>query len=120
MNKKGFTLAELLGVIVVLAIIISISGISVVSIINKSRLKVSKEMEDNLKEAAITYVIDNKKEIEFIENIYKIKVKELIIKNYFEDDKNHCERDAEITVESVSNGSVQDYKATVDANICAH
>lgn len=116
MNKKGFTLAELLGVIVVLAIIISISGISVVSIINKSRLKVSKEMEDNLKEAAITYVIDKK-----IKDFpAEISVQDLIDDYYFEDDKNHCEREAIIKVESVSNGSVKDYKATVDANICAH
>lgn len=116
MNKKGFTLAELLGVIVVLAIIISISGISVVSIINKSRLKVSKEMEDNLKEAAITYVIDKK-----IKDFpTEISVQDLIDGYYFEDDKNHCEKTAKITVESVSNGSVKDYKATVDANICAH
>ena len=40
MNKKGFTLAELLGVIVVLAIIVSVAGISAVSIMNKSKNKV--------------------------------------------------------------------------------
>lgn len=116
MNKKGFTLAELLGVIVVLAIIISISGISVVSIINKSRAKVSKEMEDNLKEAAITYVIDKKRKDFPIE----ITVQELIDEYYFEDDKNHCEKKAVVTVESVTSGSVKDYKASVEKNICTN
>ena len=45
MNKKGFTLAELLGVIVVLSIIVSIAGLSVISVMNKAKNKTFAEVK---------------------------------------------------------------------------
>ena len=59
MKKKnsGFTIVELLAVIVILAILITIASVSVISVINKSREKMSQEIRGNLKETAISYVI---------------------------------------------------------------
>ena len=85
MNKKGFTLSELLGVIVVLAIIITIATASIASIINRSKNRVSKEMEDTLKDAAVTYAIDNRLSSPTI-----INVSDLDSAGLFEDKTGKC------------------------------
>ena len=91
MNKKGFTLPELLGVIVVLSVIIGIAGMSVLSIMNKTKNKTFKEMEDNLKDAAITCYLDRGKTEECD------TASKLINAGYFEDNKNYC-NNVELTI----------------------
>lgn len=57
-RNKGFTLVELLAVIVVLAIIISIASTNVFRTIRHAREQNAIEMQANLKEAALIYVKD--------------------------------------------------------------
>ena len=73
MNKKGFTLAELLGVIVVLSIIVSIAGLSVISVMNKAKNKTFAEMTDNLKDAAKTCYLDNELDATNCNSVKKLK-----------------------------------------------
>ena len=84
MNKKGFTLAELLGVIVVLSIIITMATISVVSIINRSKNRINSENEKTLKEAAKMYVQD--KNIDDVD----VNASVLIDEGLLDDPKEKC------------------------------
>lgn len=107
MKKRGFTLPELLGVIVILAIIIGVVGMSAVSIVNKSKNQLQKEIEENLHDAAVTYAIENK-------NTTTVLVKTLVDKGYFEDKKTYCNRNASITLKRTSTG----YDAVLPNNVC--
>lgn len=92
MNKKGFTLAELLGVIVVLSIIVSIAGLSVISVMNKAKNKTFAEMTDNLKDAAKTCYLDNELDATNCNTVKKLKDN-----GYFEDNKDYCDNDITIS-----------------------
>lgn len=59
MNKKGFTLAELLGVIVILGILGIIAITAVDQNIKKSRQRTCKTQEKNIIEGAKMWQIDN-------------------------------------------------------------
>lgn len=113
MNKKGFTLAELLGVIVVLSIIVSIAGLSVISVMNKAKNKTFAEMTDNLKDAAKTCYLDN------LDNLGKESaakncdtVKELKDNGYFEDNKDYCNNVSSIRFNETSDGD--DYQVNLE------
>ena len=77
MKKKnsGFTLVELLAVIVILATIITIASSSVIAIMNKARKNMAHEVRNNLAETALTYVVENsyleKCSVEFSKEIYE-------------------------------------------------
>ena len=59
MNKKGFTLTELLGVIVILAIIAIIAFPSVLGLLNNSQNETDEAMQNFAITAARSYVNDN-------------------------------------------------------------
>lgn len=142
MNKKGFTLTELLGVIVVLAVIVSIAGISAVSIMNKSKNKLYREMEDNLKDVAVTYILteysltdrtsNNIKNAKCVKSGNKInctgKCSETVsvdtLKNegLFEDNDNYCKGSITVNVicgkEKADGSIVEDYEAIVKEGTC--
>ena len=59
MNKKGFTLTELLGVIVILAIIAIIAFPSVLGLLNSSQNETDTAMQNFAITAARNYVNDN-------------------------------------------------------------
>lgn len=121
MNKKGFTLTELLGVIVVLAVIIGIAMMASTSIMNKSKIKLYREMEDNLKDVAITYYLDTEDS--------EVTVGELIDQGYFEDNKGYCKKEyvIKISVEKIKGASTikdgyvpEDYEAIVEEGTCGN
>lgn len=121
MNKKGFTLTELLGVIVVLAVIVGIAMTSATSIMNKSKVKLYEEMENNLKDVAITYYLDTQDN--------KVTVGELIDNGYFEDNKGYCKKEylIEISVKEIEDASAtkggyvpEDYEAIVEKGTCGN
>ena len=56
--KKGFTLVELLAVLVILAILMTILIISVESIINNSEKKLSSVQKSRIEETAKTYYLE--------------------------------------------------------------
>lgn len=82
MNKKGFTLAELLGVIVVLSIL----GIVAIGVIERNvregRLKTCKAQEKNIIEGAKMWQIDNPLNT----TVSCIKISQLIDGGYIEED----------------------------------
>ena len=55
MNKKGFTLVELLATIILLAIVLSLSSIAIIGIINSSKEKNYEQLISNIKDSAEVY-----------------------------------------------------------------
>ena len=96
LNKKGFTLVELLAVIAVLSIIIGIATMNVISAINKSKSEIQKEMIGNLKEAAKMYC--NAEVFGPSVNKCSVTVQELINSGDFENNNEHCDRNKTIIV----------------------
>ena len=76
MNKKGFTLVELIGVVVILGIIIGIAVPSYIAVSNNIRSKNYDQKIDNIKAKALEYANDNN-----VESI-TIPVKALIEEGY--------------------------------------
>ena len=62
-NKKGFTLVELLAVIVIIALLSSIAALSYTAFVNSTKDRVYKTYEATMKSAAEMYLIDNPGEI---------------------------------------------------------
>ena len=132
MKKKnsGFTIVELLAFIVILAILITIASVSVISVINKSREKMSQEIRGNLKETAISYVIGkypltkcSDTIINTIEKgnnvsdnscLKKITINTLITEGMFEDSRKFCNGNDTIIVYRTSD----DYKAYLTESTC--
>ena len=57
MNKKAFTLVEILAVVVLLGVILAFATPKVISIINESTIKAYVAMEKNIQKAASDYVL---------------------------------------------------------------
>ena len=90
MNKKGFTLAELLGVIVILAIISTLVVISVSRVVDNGKKGVYQNLETTLKGGTENYFIDNSSSIPAVNASKSITYTELLKGNYideFEDPK---------------------------------
>lgn len=60
MNNRGFTLIELLATLVILTLIVSISGYSVISIINKSKTENYNNLLRNIRDASEEYYMECK------------------------------------------------------------
>lgn len=70
MNKKGFTLVELLAVIVILGVIITIAVVNVTSSMNRSRTGAFKNDATVLSDAALTKFSDDKLVKNYSEDLY--------------------------------------------------
>jgi len=87
MNKKlGFTLAELMGVIVVLGIIAVIATITVDRGIKNSRYQTCLAQEKNIVEGAKTWTYDNASKLPEAGGSHTISVSELQNGNYIEEE----------------------------------
>lgn len=83
MNKKGFTLIELIAVLIVIAIIIIIAYPKINDSIKQNRARMYTEQEKRLVEAAIKYLNENY----FEENVdsFSISKNTLIINGYIKE-----------------------------------
>ncbi len=139
--KKGFTIVELLAVIVIMAIVVLIGGSSVLGILNRTRNDTAKEMRENLKEVALSYAFENvhiktcskefSKEM-FVDNnianlnkpenescIARIKVETLKKEGMFEDNQNHCaDEDIVVIYRYVDDFGNSEYKAYTSDTTC--
>ena len=94
-TKKGFTLVELLAVIVVITLISSVGIITYLKTINNSKSKATLLAINNIKEAAYLYSKEGTDEIEWVNSYGKdgkesgkyacVSVQQLINKGYFND-----------------------------------
>lgn len=105
-NNKGFSLIEVLAVVVILGIVMSISIISIRSVINKSHDEYFKNLEQNIISAAEAFTDKNRSYLP--KNVGKRKdiwLEELIENNYIKKpksyNKNEC-RDEDIKASYVT------------------
>lgn len=84
LNNKGFTLVELLAVLVILIAIMSIAIPSISSSLERSKDKQDKSRRKLLESAAELYVTDHKNKIK--ETPCAIKIKTLLDENYIDEE----------------------------------
>lgn len=137
MKKNGFTLVELLAVIVVLAIIIGIASSSTFRLVKRAREQTASEMRLALGEAGVNYVMgnihlekcpvgieinDTNKENVTFKNCFVVLKSSKLIESEFEDPGHHCYvaggEDAEVIVYRFNDGISSDYKAYVNEEYC--
>lgn len=94
LNNKGFTLVELLAVLVILIAISSIAIPAISSSLDRSKGKQTKAKEKLLLSAAELYITDHKNNIASDKSCY-ISVNELIQNDYIDDD-DEIEKDSYI------------------------
>ncbi|HHT38411.1 MAG TPA: type II secretion system protein [Mollicutes bacterium] len=85
MKNKGFTMVELLSVIIILGIILSMVTIGVNSYLNKSQEASFNTLVESIKASTELYLADNSykyPELETPGSVFEIELKELVEKNY--------------------------------------
>lgn len=140
MNRKGFTLVELLAVIVVLAILIGIATPNVIGLLRKQKDKTTDIVLTNLNDAAVSYAKEqislNKLHLSSCdfeikdENTAKANLNQGkkcvkaynigVLKNNgtFEDKQNSCDSNKEIYVYNYSNVNYTEIKTFIPDDTC--
>ncbi len=142
-KKKGFTLVELLAVIVVLAVVIMLASRSVFRIVRNTQEQTSFEMRENAKDAALTYSFNHfhltKCSVAFSKEMYednntshlntaanascigRVTIKDLKEEGLFEDNHGYCKEDDVIIIyrytDTYGNG---EYKAYANDRTCTN
>lgn len=141
--QKGFTLTELLVVIVLMGVVGGIATMSILTSLVKGKNETNMMMENNLADAAVTYALAKKFlktcPTEFVvnsENYYnlpitnsecftKVKTSFLIDEGYFKDDGRNCAEDVDIVVynfvsldSNTNQPSSGEYRAYVPKGTC--
>lgn len=122
MKKNGFTLIEVLAVLVILSIIMSIGAISVINIRNNSYEDLLETKKQNLESAAIVYgqenpdVLKDKCEVDNYKSDYcaMVTVATLINGKYFKSTETNANGEADlinnVTNKSMKNDKIQIYR----------
>lgn len=123
MKNRGFTLTELIGVIVLLGIIALIAVPIINSTITNSKLKAYNAQVKSIQDAGKKWGVENTKFLPVDSNHCNISIAELITQNYLENDKIIDPRDntemhgtIEVSYNSATKTYHYDYKETADTN----
>lgn len=132
--KKGFTLIELLGVIVILSVLATVSTILVLKIVNDQKTKVLNEEIKNVKDSAMTYVIDKKISLESCSSSFdpkassfsttdamcftKVLISDLVKNNFFENKNKVCNENGYIIVYKIGSGLTTELNSYMADGVC--
>ena len=131
-KKGGFTIVELLAVILVIGIIMTFAIASVTGVLSKQNEKLQGEMEKNLKEAAIAYIQDQRIILKDCSSDFskenpntnenkcyrEVKVEDIINRSLFEDKNESCSKDATVLVYKENKGNYSELEAYVKEGTC--
>lgn len=81
-NNKGFTLVEMIGIIILLTVIMLVVAPAMISTLKSTNTKRFNSFKDNLKIAVENYIVDNNK---LSDNEVSITFKELLENNYIDE-----------------------------------
>ena len=141
-KNKGFTLVELLAVIVVLAVVITLASRSVFRVLHNTKEQTSFEMRENAKDAALTYSFTHmhlaKCSVAFSKEMYednnvshldnvanascigRVTIKDLKEEGLFEDKHGYCkENDVIVIYRYTDHFGNSEYKAYASDTTCA-
>ena len=134
MQKNGFTLTELMAVIIVLGLLIGIASFGVVNAINRSKGQAASKMRDELLDSAVAYGLENiflkKCSLGFDpkeptkngndNGCFKGITAKLIIEDeaIYRDDAKHCNRDEKIIIYNYQGDGISEYRAYASEDIC--
>lgn len=133
-NKRGFTLIELIAVISILGLLMTLAATSITKTLNESKENLLQEQIKSLKDTAITYVSNKKYYFKVCpdtfnpaetttkdKNCYvKLTVSELINEGLFKDDKHICKGDKKIVVYRKKDGSYDSLETYLEDDTCAY
>ena len=106
LNRKGYTLIELLAVILIISLIITLSIFSIIKAINSSKEKATALSENSIKEAAETYATEKNDDSSYWLDITD---KDITDKDTtYKENKYFC-----ITIEELMNKGLLDKKANI-------
>ena len=123
--KKGFTLVELLAVIVVLSVIILIAGTNILGGLNNGKKQLNELSKKNLEDAAIAYAIDTYSipgKPEYITDACAVnhEVTKLSDEGFLEDKKKVCDENATLLIYKYKNGGQSDFRVYLPSNVCGN
>lgn len=88
MNKKGFTLVELLAVIVILGLLLALATLTVTAYLNAAKEASFKSLVQSIEASAELYIIDNSgkyPQLDVAGSVFDIELKDLVDNNYIKD-----------------------------------
>ena len=85
MNKKGFTMVELMAVITILGILMSLAYMGVTQYLERARDATYEDFEENIRTGATNYLIDHTGYIPDVGESIVIDVSKLICEGYVEE-----------------------------------
>ena len=111
MNKKGYTLIELIGIIVVLSLMVLLVTTISDKAIKKAKTNTDEQCKENVIIATENWVLDNK---EKIENETILEIEQLIQEGYLE--KKECLKEKCVKITKSTEGVKAVYNYSLEKN----
>ncbi len=134
-KKNGFTLVEILAVIVILSILMSVAGVSVFQVLEDQKQKLLEDQIKSLADTAITYVESknwylktcpnnfqvNNPDHSLLNKCYReVSVRDIVKANFFENKNDLCNLDDTILVYKKNEGNFANLTAYVKDGTCSY
>ena len=128
-NNSGFTLVELLGVIVIIGILATVAGLAVFQIIHNQQEKLLEDQIATLKDTAVTYVLSKETYLESCGNALdtnnpdcyvNVSINDLIEEGFFENHGDICDTNKSVIVYKRTEGLITELESYVEDGVCSY
>ena len=128
-NNSGFTLVELLGVIVIIGILATVAGLAVFQIIHNQQEKLLEDQIATLKDTAVTYVLSKETYLESCGNALdtnnpdcyvNVSINDLIEEGFFENRGDICDTNKSVIVYKKTEGLITELESYVEDGVCSY
>lgn len=128
-NNSGFTLVELLGVIVIIGILATVAGLAVFQIIHNQQEKLLEDQIATLKDTAVTYVLSKETYLESCGNALdtnnldcyvNVSINDLIEEGFFENRGDICDTNKSVIVYKRTEGLITELESYVEDGVCSY